>query len=331
MSGTASPTRARSPARSPGASRSRSPGGAPASPRAPSRGRRAPSTAPRPRAACAVDPLAREVALLEAQRQAAIGACDFSRVRAIDAHLDRLRDDLAFARKSAGRVEGQFVLDLKREALRVRAAAALQEAREAVFALQAAFQGRLIELHEAHGRALAAFSEQYAAALELELTRIVPDAIQLKRQAQFNARNRDYGIAEALFEESTERQRGQLAKKQEEVKQLFETKRERIECRYQKVVEACRKKQIHDIEGIQQRFDAEIARYRANLVRTASDQGISLADDELAFLDDFRLKDQIRSPSRAQQKASASGSVGSRPSTPISASRYTPPHSPSLI
>jgi hypothetical protein len=246
--------------------------------------------------------------------------CDFAKARAIDCHLDRPK---------VGHIETQFVLDLKKEALRVKAANALQSARDAVFETQAAFQNRLIALYTAHTQELEALSEQYSEALELELIRIVPEAIQLKKQAQATARLRDYSLADILYHESNETYRQQIEKKKSEVRQLFNKKKDRIEARQNLERHACKDKQERDIEFIQQKFNADMARFRASLSKTAVDLGMTLTEEDLAFLNEFQLRDQLRSPC-GSTRGSASGS-GSRPSTPSSSARPSPRQSPSVV
>jgi hypothetical protein len=283
---------------------------------------------PRSKRDAAVDPLAKELSLLAAQKAAAIDDCDFAKVREIDCHCDRLKEELAFAKSKASHVESQFVLDLKKEAIRVKAAAALQKARDEVFKMKAAFQDRLIELYGIHTRELEALADRYRESVELELMRRVPNSIQLKKQAQFSAKNRDYSLADILSQESNEAWKKQIEKKREEMKQLFHSKRERMKARHGQDREAVDAKLERDIEMIQYRFNAKMDRYKASLFKTAVDLGVTMGEEDLAFLGEFRLKDQLKSPS-GSPKGSESGS-GSRPSTPLSASRSTPPQSPTL-
>jgi hypothetical protein len=246
------------------------------------------------------------------------------KARAIDCFLDRLKEELELTQRSTTQIGNDLKLDLKKEALRVKASQRVQEARDKIFSIQSAFQERLIELHNQHSQELVTFAEQYAAALELESIRIIPDAIYLKRQAQFRARNRDYGAAEALFEESNQARRDQTDTRQAAVRQLFEARRTRIEQKQISEIRACAERQAREIEFIRQRFDSEIAKLWNSLAKAATDLGITLTDNDDAFLNEFVLRDPSQFPSSPAQPPSQSTSSGSRPKTPTSGSKARP-------
>jgi hypothetical protein len=200
----------------------------------------------------------------------AIDHCDFPKAQAIDCHLDRLKEELAFATSKAGHVEIQFLLDLKKEAIRVKAAAALRKAHDAASEVQGAFQNRLIELFGAHTREPKALSDRYTESLELELMRIVPDAIRLKKQARSSAKNRDYSLADVLSQQSNEASRKQIEKKQEAAKQFFDSKKERMKARHEQEREAVKEKLDRDLETIHHELNVAKKRYKANLCTTTT-------------------------------------------------------------
>jgi hypothetical protein len=241
--------------------------------------------------------------------------------------LDRLKDEISIAQSKSSSSENQFLLDLKKESIRMEATTKLQEAREAIFQVQAGYQTQLIQLHQAHGQESIRFAERYAAALEMELTRVVPEAVYLKRQAQFNARQREYGLAEQLFEQANATTRQHMMKIQERVQRSFEAKRAKIQSRQAQEIAICSEKRTRELELKKQKFADEIARYKASLTKTAIDLGITLKEADVAFLGQFTLDDvltPISAKSRPASQLSPTISPASPSSPPVDSKELTP-------
>jgi hypothetical protein len=275
------------------------------------------------------DELNKELFLLEIQRAQAIADCDFVKARALDCHLDRLKEEHVFTRTSSKQVQLELALNLKKESLRLQAAKDLQEARDRIFTLQRDFQSRLIDLHRIHSDELVAFAQEYATALELESTRAVPDAVYLKRQAQFNAKHRNYVEAEALFEQSKQARIEQTERRQSDLKHVFNLRKGRIVARQEGEVELCLDKQRRELEVIEKNFEKRIAVLRSSLTKTAADLGVGLAPDDFAFFEEFSLSAKPESPT-----PKPSPGTPSRPRTPGSGSKrnetVTPRKSPKI-
>jgi hypothetical protein len=231
-----------------------------------------------------------------------------------------MKEELKLTQRSTTQIENEFQLDLRKEALRVKASQRIQKAHEEIFALQSAFQERLIELHNLQSQELVTFAEQYAAALELEAIRAIPDAVHLKRQAQLSAKNRNYGAAHALFEESNQTRKDQTDARQAAVRQLFEARRARIEQKQISEIQSCTERNAREVEFVQRRFDSEMEKLRNSLAKAAADLGITLTEEDYAFLNEFVLRDAPQFPRSPAQSPSS----GSRPKTPTSGSKARP-------
>jgi hypothetical protein len=264
--------------------------------------------------------LTQELSLLGTQRAAAIADCDFAKARAIDCHLDRLREEIAFTKSTSRKIQVELDLNLKKEEIRLQAATALQETRDQTFAIQKDFQERLIELHHIHSEELVTFAQEYATALELESTRAVPDAVFLKRQAQFNAKHRNYATAEALFEESNQARVDQTERRQNDLKAVFVSRRQRIIARQEGEVALCLEKQHRALEIVDSNFTKRILVLKNSLTKTAADLDRPLTADDFALFDEFVLAPKEESPQKSR-------ALGSRPATPASTSRASGPTS----
>jgi hypothetical protein len=200
-------------------------------------------------------------------------------------------------------------INLKKDAIRLQAGKELQAARDRSFAVQTDYQNRLIELHRIHSNEFVQFAQDSAAALELESTRAVPDAVYLKRQAQYNAKNRDYKTAEALFDASNQARIVQTQKRQEEAKALFRVRKRRIAERQEEEIQFCLRKQHAELEWIGKDFQKKITILKNSLSKAATDMKISLNPNDYAFLNDFQLDPEpeisaLRPPARASSGAS---------------------------
>ena len=267
----------------------------------------------------AMGQLSRELALLQTQRNQAITECDFAKARAIDCHIDRLKEEIEYTRKNTTDIENELAFDMKREEIRSEAARQLQNVREEIYAVQNAYQLRLMELHRTHSDELVQFAEQYAAALELESTRSCPDALLLQRQAQFNAKNRDYGAAEYLFEQSNQTRVEKTAKMQDEVQAIFEKRKARIVQRHKEEDALCIEKQEREIEVIENEYGKKLLKLRNVLAKKATDLGMKLRPEDYEFLNEFALNDSqmVKTPKR-EAPATPSSSRKRTPVTPRS-------------
>jgi hypothetical protein len=239
------------------------------------------------------DYLSGELALLHKQRRAAVSSCDFMKTRVLDCHIDRLKEELAATQSSSKKIETDLLIDLKKEAVRAKSTELLQAAQERVLGAQSAHQERLLRLRAAHGDELARHGEQYAAALELETTRANPDAEQLRRQAQFSAGCRNYGTADALLAAAARARRGQIARRQLELKKLFDGQRSRIVERHEREIEVSYKRLDRDVQRIKMEYDKECTAVRHSFAKTATDLGRELTNEDCAFLDEFVLRTDI--------------------------------------
>ena len=256
----------------------------------------------------AVSQLHHELSLLETQRNVAITECDFAKARAIDCHIDRLKEEIQYTLQNSVDIEKELALDMKREEIRAEAARQLQEVREQIYAVQTSYQKRLMELHRIHSDELVQFAEQYAAALELESTRSCPDALRLQRQAQFNAKQRDYDAAETLFQQSNQVRTEQTAKMQDEVHATFEKRRARMQQRHREEDALCEEKQEREIEVIENEYGKKLLKLRNVLAKKATDLDVKLTDEDYEFLNEFALNDsqllvEPKSPTKSPSKS----------------------------
>ena len=246
------------------------------------------------------DELSNELWLLTKQRNIAITECDFAKVRAIDCHIDRLKEEIAINKSSTNRLQAELVFDGEKEKIRMQAAKRLQKTREKIFAVQAAYQRRLMELHYIHSDELTKYADDYAASLELEATRVVPEAVYLQRQAQYNAKQRNYGAAAQLFEQSNQARVEKTDKQQEDVKVLYEGRKDRILKRQEEENSMCLAKQDQEIEMIEKEFEKKLAKYKNRIYKTGTKLGFKVTEDDYAFLNEFCLTEgqMINTPTK---------------------------------
>lgn len=266
-----------------------------------------------------VDQLSRELSMLQKQRNMAISECEFAKARAIDCHIDRLKEEIAHTQRNSKRIQNELVYDMKKEEVRMKAAQILQETRDRIFAKQALHQQRLMELHRLHSEELVDFANQFTDALQLETTRIIPDAVYLRRQAQFNAKNRNYAAAEMLIEESNQTRIEKTARNQDEIQNVFEGRKLRILKRHDNDNAMCIEKQEKEIELIEKEFEKKIDELKNSLSKTAADLEMKLVPEDFAFLNEFMLKEEQKvpvTPKRTPRKDSASVS-STRKRTPV--------------
>jgi hypothetical protein len=241
--------------------------------------------------------LSDEIAILQSQRRAAISSCDFGKIRVLDCHIDRLKEEMAATKARSSKIESDLVLDVKRESVRAKAEQKLQEARDSVLALQSAYNERLIQLHTAHGDELALLGERYAKALELAASRGNPVAAHLKFQAQFNAQQRNYEMADGLLEEAEEVRRQHIERNQGEITRVFEEQRSRIVDHHGKEIALCKAKLLRDIRAIQMNYQKELATVKHSLAKTATDLNKTLNEANFDFLNEFVLTEIAKIPS----------------------------------
>lgn len=250
------------------------------------------------------DELSNELWLLTKQRNIAITECDFEKVRAIDCHIDRLKEEIASNKQNSNRIQAELIFDGEKEKIRMKAAKRLQKTREQIFAIQAAYQRRLMELHYTHSDELAKYADDYAASLELEATRIVPEAVYLQRQAQYNAKHRRYGAAAQLFEESNQARIDKTDKQQEEVKNLYESRKDRILKRQEEENSLCLSKQDQEIVLIEKAFEKKLAKYKNTIYKTGTKLGFKVTPSDYAFLNEFCLNEgqMVETPQKQTPK-----------------------------
>ena len=266
----------------------------------------------------AIDQLSRELSLLQTQRNQAITECDFAKARAIDVHMERLKEEIKYTKQNSTEIQKELALDMKREEIRAEAAKQLQDVREQIYAVQTAYQQRLMKLHKIHSEELVRFAEQYAAALELESTRACPDAVLLQRQAQYTAKLRDYEAAEALFQQSNQMRQDKTAKTQDQVHAMFEKRKERMLRRHEEEDALCQEKQDREIEVIENEYGKSLVKLRNVLAKKATDLDVKLKDEDYEFLNEFALNDtqfvtpKKETPTSSPTKARSPGSRSPR-------------------
>lgn len=269
--------------------------------------------------------LSNELEVLRVQRKDAIRDCDFAKVRALDCHIDRLKEEIGHLEKGSNMIQRDLAFDLKKEEMRLRASEELQSLQTALFGIRASYQKRLGDLEESHKKEIDELGARYSEALELAAIRSVPESELLTRQAQFSAKMRDYSTAEALLDQSQQTRADSTTGRQDEVHQLFDRRRERIERRQAAEEQGVLEKLEREIEIREKKFELTMVHVKNSLAKTAADLKIRLTDEDYEFLQDFTLhKETSETPKKATPArdgspvASEAGSKKRSPYTPRS-------------
>jgi hypothetical protein len=263
--------------------------------------------------------LSQELASLQKERRAAISSCDFSKTRILDARIDRLKAEIATTAASSTKVETTLTLDLKREELRAKASGLLQKAREEILQKEEIYQKRIIQLHATHGDELAQWGERYATALELETTRPNPTVAHLRRQAQFNAQQRNYEIADALMEEADQVKKVQIEKAQADVTRVFEEQRLRIVARHEHDLSLCNTRRSRDVLEAQKKYEKEFVTLKNAYAKTVAHLTGDSSNVSYDFLNEFVLTETEAAPavpSPGRSEGNQSSLEGSKKDTP---------------
>lgn len=270
-----------------------------------------------------LDDLTRELDMLQKERLKAIDSCEFSRAKAIDVHIDRLKERIEIAKQSTKQIQNVLQFELKKEEIQLDAIRRQTEARDNIFRIRQEFQERQMKLHQLHTDALTQVAEGYSAALEIESLRLNPVSQTMVRQAQLNAHIKKYEIAEALFNESNAIREQSTLKRQEDVDLTFETKKAQLDKKHQKELDLCAEKEETAIREITEQFHKCINKYKNILSKTAYELQLPILPEDTAFLDEIKLDNteiQITSPSKSPTKSpmSQSRTPSKSPRTPRS-------------
>ncbi|KAH0788702.1 hypothetical protein GPJ56_007384 [Histomonas meleagridis] len=240
-----------------------------------------------------IDELKKELEVLKKERQKSIENCEFSKTRAIDCHIDRLKKQIETTTQDNKSIENELQFQLKKEEIQLHATNYLKAAREAVFEIKREYQQRKIYLHQVHTEELIKFANNYSAALELEVNRNDPTSAHLKKQAQYNAKARNYSEAERLYNESVESRSKSSAKRQEDLQRAFEKNKEVIEQRHRREDQLCEEKEKKALELEYANFDKVIAKLECVLKKAALNLGLKLTDNDLLFLKQYKIDEDF--------------------------------------
>lgn len=263
--------------------------------------------------------LVSELAVLRQQREDAIRASDFAKVRALDCHVERMKEEIHDIEVSSQNIKNSLSLDLRIEEVKLKASTLMLEKRRAIFHQQTLCQEELAKLNSVHEDEFNRYRERYTDMLELEAIRRVPESELLTKQAQFNARVKRHRVAQELADESEHVRAVTELRRQEDVQDVFDNRRMRIEARHASEEKAIIAKFGHRIKCIEKKFELSLGAVKNSLAKTASDLRLKLTDDDYAFLHEFTDME----PARAVQNISieAAGSVSGGKSLHASKSR----------
>lgn len=267
-----------------------------------------------------LDDLTKELEMLQKERLKAIESCEFARARAIDVHIDRLKERIEIARQSTKQIQNVLQFELKKEEIQLDAIRKQTEARDNIFRIRQEFQERQMRLHQLHTDALTQMADGYSAALEIESLRLNPVSETMVRQAKLNAQVKKYELAEALFNESNTIREQSTLKRQEDVDQSFESKKAFLDKKHQKELELCAEKEEIAIREVKEQFNKLINKYKNILSKTAYELQLQLQPEDTYFLEEFKLENteiQLSSPNTSSPK-SQSKTPSKSPRTPRS-------------
>lgn len=271
--------------------------------------------------------LTKELDMLQKERLRAIDSCEFSKARAIDVHIDRLKERIDIAKQSTRQIQNVLQFELKKEEIQLDAIRRQTEARDNIFSIRQEFQERQMKLHKLHTDALTQVAEGYSAALEIESLRLNPVSETMVRQAKLNAQDKRYEIAEALFNESNMIREQSTLRRQEDVDLTFESKKAQLDKKHIKELELCAEKEETAIREVVEQFHKYINKYKNILHKTAYELQLQIQPEDLAFLDEFSLDNteiQINSPGKSPSKSPRTPSKSPRTPRSIASKQLTP-------
>jgi len=213
--------------------------------------------------------LTAQIAVLQKQRIEAIKQCDFGKSKAIDVHIKTLQEqeknDSFVKRKQTAEQEYSLI----EEKIKVEIITIQQEMEMAISQKKSEFAQRLVEIHRKHSERVEEMAYHYAANLETETNRVVPEAQALVTSAKLKAKYGEYELAEKILEESKVIHQNSVDKRIEELNLAYQAQQVEMEKRHQEEINNCESKREKKIIEISSKFEDMVSK-RYKELRTAS-------------------------------------------------------------
>lgn len=273
-----------------------------------------------------------EITLLRQQKIKAIEDCEFIKAKAIDVHLQKLLAQMNHTDTETKRMGNELNYELVKEEVRRDASEAYSRAYEKAYQTKYRFKSRIANLLSLHADQLTEHARDYAKALELTATRVIPEAMHLKREAQVKAKHGDFDQAEELFKQSNETRDAVLLIRQQEVKNQYETAADLLKKKQADELELNQEKKMQCLIEIQTEYNKQVEMLKNRLFKNAKRFHVEQdLEEEATYFTELDIYDEpnnlsVSSPSspKSSRTPSKSKSRSSATTTPKRSNRTSP-------
>lgn len=264
----------------------------------------------------------KDLELLKQERAKAIANCEFPKAKLIDLQIKKITADLNQSQSRDRLLNNQLEYNRVKEAVKTKANKAYAKAVEDVYSIKAQFQGRVASLLEMHTDELSRHSSNFAADLELETIRPVPDSRYMQREAQVKAKYGDFDRAEELYQESNSVQKSTVLQRQNDVRVYYDRVEGKMVRRHNDDIWLNHEKKVQRLLEVKVKYEKEIEKLRKQLANMAMKYQVQQdKEEEEAFFPELLIDEEapeIEGESRPTSAASSSRESFSResPRTP---------------
>lgn len=272
----------------------------------------------------AVEIIKRELALLLTERENAITSCNFPKAQALDCHIAKMKEQIKASENATNTCNAELEYQVSKEKARLEALRIYQFYQSELYAKKAIFQDRMKQMIETHQRQKEEFAEKYAKNMELTQSRTVVESNYLLRQAQFNARNKNYNDAEFLYQQSSHIRKSVTERKESELIQTYDMLQEQLYSKQENEMEICKKKEIAAIEEMHTLYNKDMQRIKLSLSKIAKKLKVKPTGDEEQIFAQYVLTDELDEqikPQRTPTKTPKSSAKNTPKSSTKSAKR----------
>lgn len=245
-----------------------------------------------------------EITLLRQQKIKAIEDCEFAKAKAIDVHLQKLLAQMNHTDTESKRMGNELNYELVKEEVRRDASEVYSRAYEKAYQTKYRFQTRIANLLSLHADQLTEHARDFAKALELTATRVIPEAMHLKREAQVKAKHGDFDQAEELFKQSNETRDAVLQARQQEVKSQYEAAADLLKRKQAEELELNNEKKMQCLIEIQTEYNKQVETLKNRLFKNAKRFHVQQdLEEEASYFPELDIYDE---PNNISLSASAS-------------------------
>lgn len=251
----------------------------------------------------------KDLELLKQERAKAIANCEFPKAKLIDLQIKKITADLNQSQTRDRLLNNQLEYNRVKESVKQKANRAYATAVEAVYSIKAQFQGRVASLLEMHTDELSRHTSHFAADLELETIRPVPDSRYMQREAQVKAKYGDFDRAEELFQESNSVQKSTVLHRQDEVRAFYDRVEGKMKRRHNEDIWLNHEKKVQRLLEVKCIYEKEVEKLRKQLANMATKYQVQQnMDEEDAFFPELVINEEAPEIEEAARQGSGAGS-----------------------